>query len=281
MTYQMNPDTTMKRRKAIRKRRIRRNIKRIFLLVAAVLLFAAAVSFVKGLFPNQGIDGLVQEVMKSLGTDDVEQFRHDTDKYPERLVEALEHNEELLEFTKGYPEKIGTYDSSITVKEDEKRGIPLFMQWDERWGYAQYGTGCIGLDGCGPTCLSVVYVGLTGDTSMHPKAMADFSINNGYVTEDSGTKWALMTDGAESLGLTAQEIPLGEQQMANELKSGHPIICSVRPGDFTTTGHFIVIYKYKDGLFYVNDPNSRKRSEKGYDFERLSVQIKAIWSYEY
>lgn len=50
------------------------------------------------------------------------------------------------------------------------------------------------------------------------------------------------------------------------------------PGDFTTTGHFILIRGYgKDG-FYVNDPNHKSNSEKTWSFKELQKQIKCLWA---
>lgn len=49
-------------------------------------------------------------------------------------------------------------------------------------------------------------------------------------------------------------------------------------GDFTTTGHFILIRGYgKDG-FYVNDPNHKSNSEKTWSFKELQKQIKCLWA---
>lgn len=268
-----------------RKRKMVRALLKTGLFSIVVLLFVMAASFIKGLYPGAGVSQILQNITGSSKTGissfQMKELQKEGDKYPERLVEALEHNEELLDFVMQYPQKIGTYADSIAVETDESRGIPLFLQWDTKWGYAPYGDGCIGLDGCGPTCLSMVLVGLTGDTSYNPKAIADYSVQNGFLSDSSGTRWALMTEGAQSFGITAYEVSLGEQQMKRELQNGHPLICSMRPGDFTTTGHFIVIYKYEDSMFYVNDPNSRKRSEKGYSYERLENQIKAMWAYAY
>lgn len=49
------------------------------------------------------------------------------------------------------------------------------------------------------------------------------------------------------------------------------------PDDFTTTGHFIVFTGPEDGLLCVNDPNSRKNSEKRWAFEDISDQIRNLW----
>lgn len=202
-------------------------------------------------------------------------------QYPARLLEALARNPELLDFTLDYPDKKGTSGDRIDLSGKYQAGrIPLLMQWDEDWGYAPYGEGMIALDGCGPTCLSMVAVGLTGDTSLNPKAVAAFSEQNGYLDAKSGsTLWTLMSEGAQKLGLNSRELPLEENRMIRELSEGHPIICSLRPGDFTTVGHFIVLYDYGDGAFRVRDPNSRERSEKAWSYQTLKPQIRNLWAF--
>lgn len=52
----------------------------------------------------------------------------------------------------------------------------------------------------------------------------------------------------------------------------------MRPGDFTTAGHFIVLYGYDETGFLVNDPNCAARSGRTWTYEELSGQIKQIWS---
>lgn len=49
----------------------------------------------------------------------------------------------------------------------------------------------------------------------------------------------------------------------------------MRPGDFTTAGHFIVLTKTENGQIKVNDPNSRSRS-KIWNYETLEKQIKNL-----
>ena len=63
----------------------------------------------------------------------------------------------------------------------------------------------------------------------------------------SGSKWTLMSQGAQQLGLNVRELSLDEERMAENLEAGHPIICILGPGDFTDSGHFIVLTGYRDG----------------------------------
>ena len=75
-----------------------------------------------------------------------------SDEYPEILVETAEKCPQTLDYVYNYPElKDKRFD--IDLSADAQSGaVPLFIQWDERWGYAPYGSGFIGTSGCGPTC---------------------------------------------------------------------------------------------------------------------------------
>lgn len=85
-----------------------------------------------------------------------------------------------------------------------------------------------------------------------------------------------MTEGSEHFGVQGSELVLDQNIIFSELEDGHPIICSMRPGDFTTTGHFIVLAGIRNGKIQVNDPNSKKRS-KLWDYDRLEHQISNLW----
>lgn len=94
----------------------------------------------------------------------------------------------------------------------------------------------------------------------------------------TGTMWSLFTEGAAAYGLTGEEIPLDESVMNSCLGSGAVIVASMLPGDFTQSGHFIVIYGLGDGGYRVHDPNSAGRSAQTWTYERLSGQIANLWS---
>ena len=150
------------------------------------------------------------------------------------------------------------------------------MQWDKRWGYDAYGSNMIGLAGCGPLCLDMAYLYFTEDLDMTPRKMAEFVYERGYYTQ-AGTSWSLWTDGAAELGLGGAELSLDENIIKRALDEGGLVVCSMRPGDFTTTGHFILLWGYDENGFFVNDPNRRSTSEKIWDFETLQPQIKNLW----
>jgi predicted double-glycine peptidase len=89
-----------------------------------------------------------------------------------------------------------------------------------------------------------------------------------------------MTEGASHFGIKGSELNLSKGTVLSELQAGHPIICSMRPGDFTSQGHFIVLVGVQDGKIIVNDPNSTERSNVLWDFDVLQPQIKNLWAFK-
>lgn len=201
----------------------------------------------------------------------------DSSKYPEDLLELYARNPETKEFVLEYPEKKDEQPSIDLSQYRNASEVPLLMQWDQQWGYKQYSGNLFGLTGCGPTCLSMVAIYLSGTTEMNPAWMADFATEHGYVSEGNGSAWTLFSEGGKELGFDVTEIPLDEQRIVKNLKVGNPIVASMGKGDFTTTGHFIVMTGYTDGKIRVNDPNSRANSEKLWSYEDIKSQIKNLW----
>ena len=161
----------------------------------------------------------------------------------------------------------------------ERGNLPHLYQIDRQWADEPYAGGTVRKNGCGPTALSMVYVALTGRTDLDPAAMAAFSERNGFAV-DGMTAWSFMTDGAAQLGLASEELPASSDAVTDALTAGRPIICSVRPGDFTSTGHFIVLAGIdENGQLVVHDPNSAERSRQRWDVDRVLSQCANLWAF--
>lgn len=259
-----------RRSKRRKRRRIRRIIKGIFCIALIILMITA------GLWAKDMITGRGNLAVTALTNPKVRKVMAHKDQYPVELIELLENNAETAEFVLGYQEKKDTAPAE-TIGDVTQGEIPLLLQWDERWGYAYYADDMIAVNGCGPTAIAMVAAGLTGDNTITPYRVAQFSAENGYYAGDSGTSWSLMTEGARQFGIYGEEMGLSESEVFSALENGHPIICSMRPGDFTTTGHFIVLTGVEEGKIRVNDPNSRERSGKLWDYSRIEYQINNLW----
>lgn len=200
--------------------------------------------------------------------------------YPEDLLLALANNPEMADFVSGYLSENGDLASSLT-KQEKEQDFPLFLQWDPRWGYQSYGKdSCVGLSGCGPTCLSMVLYYLTRDEMFTPDRIASYSVDNGYYVEGIGTEWIFMKDYPQLYGIEVTELSAIETTLKEELDKGSILICALGEGDFTVSGHFIVIYGYEEGKFRINDPNCVARSNRGWSFSEIKKQIKSIWAYK-
>lgn len=253
---------------ARKKRRKRRIVRKLFARLLLAVLMLGVLFWGRNFISWFGVQ---------LNPAEKQVMRH-KEMYPDELVKLVQNNEEAAEFVLDYP-KNKDLPPAETIGDTTIGEIPLLLQWDERWGYCKYGDGMIAVNGCGPTVVAMVAAGLTGDNSVTPYKVAQFSEDNGYYAGEAGTSWALMTEGAEHFGIHGEEIGLDKNEIFSTLEEGHPVVCSMKPGDFTTTGHFIVLTGTEDGKIRVNDPNSRKRSGKLWDYDRLEYQINNLWMF--
>lgn len=171
------------------------------------------------------------------------------DDYPDALVQLYARNPDARDFVRDYPKK-----------KDLTPTIDL-----------------IGLAGCGPTCLSMVTIYLTGDTTKDPLWMCQFAEAHQFNVPGSGSKWALISEGGRMLGLDVTQIPLDKDRIYRNLDVGNPIIVVVGPGDFTTDGHFLVLTGRDGDKITLNDPNSPTNSQKSWDYDTLAGQIQSLW----
>lgn len=202
----------------------------------------------------------------------------DYSAYPSTMIELLDKNPETRQFVLEYPTE---HDKTHRIDMSEyanSETVPLFLQWDRRWGYIPYGNDVAGITACGPLCLSMVAYYLTGDPNMSPDKMIEFSIEDGHCIRGNGTSWTLISKGAKKLGLNVKELPLVEAYIRRELVAGNPVICVMGPGVFTTTGHYIVLTGYENGMYRVNDPNSVEKSNRLWHFGEFQDQIRNLWA---
>lgn len=197
---------------------------------------------------------------------------------PRDLQYMYRVNAETHPFVMDYWEKKDkTYEIDLSEYVGTGKVAPL-MQWDERWGYNAYAGSLFGRAGCGPMCLSLAAMYFTDNPEYTPPYVADYAIEQGYASNGQGTEWSLITYGAADFGLESKELPLDEQTMVREIQAGKLIICVMGPGDFTDSGHYILLTGYENGAFSVWDTNRKSNSEKTWTFAQISDQINNLWS---
>ena len=157
--------------------------------------------------------------------------------------------------------------------------MPHLYQRDIAWADAPYAGGTVAANACGPTCMTMVYIYLTGSTAYDPASMSAFADANNYAPTGA-TEWRFMTEGAAQLGIKGWMVNPTRAAITAELEAGHPVILSVRPGDFTTVGHFIVLAGIDErGMVTVHDPNSVMNSITKWGIATLCNQAAMAWAF--
>ena len=153
-------------------------------------------------------------------------------------------------------------------------GIPLYKQWDPRWGGNSYSCGTsIASAGCGVTALAMVISHWTGKEVL-PSETAQSAINHGWRICNQGTSWSAMTGMPSLYGLKSKTISWEEAK--RYLALNIPVIQSHAPGYFTDGGHFIVLTGISGvGSYLVNDPDGKHRTEA--TEAKITASLKGSW----
>lgn len=169
--------------------------------------------------------------------------------------------------------------TSTAASEWAAGKMPYLYQIDAAFADDRYSNGPISLQGCGPFALDMVYIDLTGDTSMGPIEMAAYATSNGYSTDRNGSAWALVGSGAAGLGLKSEVLGASTSSLRAALQAGKDVICVMGPGTFTRVGHFIALDGLDaDGRAIVHDSNSYLRSHQSWDLNLIVSEMSCAWA---
>lgn len=195
-------------------------------------------------------------------------------EYPESLIGLLDRYPESKDFVLNYPFR--KYVRTDLSSYDRSKGVPLFMLWDERWGYLDYGGGMLATDGSAALCLAMAGFYLTGEERFYPSNVARLAVEKGYDI-GSGIDFPVITKGGPDLGLHVKSVAAAEDKLARYLQSGSVVIAVMGPGDFTASRQCIVVSDYHDGMLTVNDPSSYVNSGKEWSFAAFADQVIDLW----
>lgn len=157
------------------------------------------------------------------------------------------------------------------------------------WSGVPFGGGNISSSGCSVTSLSMVLSYLKSGTDktgwIYPSDVVQKIIEktgnyNHFYAGEAGQGWGIFPAVAGYYGMKCKTI--SSSKITEELASGHPVIMSCKPSEFTNGGHFIVLTGVTDdGYIVVNDPNSshRDKSSRKYTQSYLSSVGKQWWSF--
>ncbi|OUO90266.1 hypothetical protein B5F40_07335 [Gordonibacter sp. An230] len=160
----------------------------------------------------------------------------------------------------------------------EMGSVPELYQDDPQWADRPYGSSTIGTAGAAPVCLAMVRVSATGDVQTGPIDVASFSQRSGYA--DSPDATALLTDGAQELGLVASAVDKSEMALRREIVAGRPVIAAMDAGTLSPSITYVVLSDIDEhGRLVMNDPLSDERSSRHWTFDEVLSRTTALWSY--
>ena len=168
-----------------------------------------------------------------------------------------------------------------------------YKQGDSKWGSLSYAvdgeTSTIKSAGCGPTVMADVLAAIVSPY-IDPVTCASFARMKGYKVYKSGTSYNYPVAQAAVYGVNVRRLNASNvygktndavhNQAMSELQKGNWIIACMGKGNWTNSGHFIVVYGLKDGKVYINDPASTKANRACNTWELFKSQVKYYWLVE-
>ncbi len=141
--------------------------------------------------------------------------------------------------------------------------MKYFNQEDEKWARFPYKTvnNPLSKTGCGVTAMAMIQATMN-ELEVTPIDMAKYSIEKDYCNNDTSIEFFDEVAKDERYKLNLEKFDGNEITKVKRLLSDgkHIAVALMRPGDFTTEGHYIVLYGIEtiNGINYFNALDSNK-----------------------
>ena len=151
--------------------------------------------------------------------------------------------------------------------------VMVYLQQD--FFFAPFGSRMIGQNGCGITTFAMLATYMT-DSYQTPPVMA-VQYGEYYDEETHGTNGDLFLHAPCQMGFYLDKVSFDLEEVIQALKDGKIVISRQEKGDFTSSGHYILIQHYneEDGTFQVRDSNvynyGSKRGHRTDGFTRQNI----------
>ena len=166
-----------------------------------------------------------------------------------------------------------------------------YLQTDPRWknhNYSAKGENkTIGSSGCGPTAAAMVIATLQ-DKNVTPVTTAQWSMAHAYKALNQGTYYTYFIPQMSVYGIACKRLNTSNlygkssssahNEALNALKNGDWVIACMGKGNWTSSGHFILLYGYENGYVYINDPASTKAARIKNTWALFASQVKYMWT---
>ena len=166
----------------------------------------------------------------------------------------------------------------------------LYMQTDPKWANNDYSAKgektTIKAEGCGIVCSAMVIASLA-DKDVTPEDTCKWSLEHGYKAPHQGTYYAYFKPQMDEYGIKCHMMnsincygkPNAEvhKEVWKALDNGDWVIAVAGKGDFTSSGHYILVWGLDQNNVLIKDPYNTKSICSKMPWERFIKQQKYYW----
>ena len=168
-----------------------------------------------------------------------------------------------------------------------------YLQTDPRWGSLDYSAPgektTIAASGCGPTAMAMV-LATWADPSVTPKTECAWALAHGYKAPHQGTYYGYFEEAGRRYGLKTYRLNYSNlygndksayhAQAKDALDRGDLVIACMGKGNWTRSGHYVLVWKVDGNVIFINDPASTKPVRTRGAYSLFKQQVKYYWIIE-
>ena len=168
-----------------------------------------------------------------------------------------------------------------------------YLQTDPRWGSLDYSAAgektTIAASGCGPAAMAMVRA-TWADRTVTPETECAWALAHGYKAPRSGTYYGYFEPAGRRYGLEVYRLNYTNiygnattayhAQAKDALDRGDLVIACMGKGNWTSSGHYVLVYGIDSGTVFINDPASTKAARTKGSYELFKKQVKYYWVIE-
>lgn len=168
-----------------------------------------------------------------------------------------------------------------------------YLQTDPRWGSLDYSAPgektTIRASGCGPTAMAMV-LATWSDKLVTPATECAWALAHGFKAPHSGTYYGYFVLAGARYGLRVRQINAvniyGNSKSAHHetaqraIESGHLVIACMGKGNWTSSGHYVLVWDIQGDTIYINDPASTLARRTRGSYALFKTQVKYYWIIE-
>ena len=167
-----------------------------------------------------------------------------------------------------------------------------YLQTDDRWRYNNYSakgeSKTIGSSGCGITASAMVIASIA-NKNITPANTAKWSMEHGYKALNQGTYYSYFVPQFKVYGIACKQLndsnlygtstSSAHTEAKKQLKNNNWIIACMGKGNWTSGGHYILVYGIDNNdNVYINDPASTKSNRLVNKWSLFAKEVKYMWA---